>query len=56
MLKIFVCEDNEEQRLKFEKMISNIIMIENYDITLRIYSSTSERISGPSSVTRTVFS
>lgn len=36
MLKIFVCEDNEEQRLKFEKMISNIIMIENYDMNLQL--------------------
>lgn len=39
MLKIFVCEDNEEQRLKFEKMISNIIMIENYDMNLQLSCS-----------------
>ncbi|MGN0145486.1 MAG: LytR/AlgR family response regulator transcription factor [Clostridium sp.] len=36
MLKIFVCEDNYEQRIKFEKIIKDIIMIENYDIDFQM--------------------
>lgn len=36
MLKIFLCEDNEEQRNKFEKIVDNIIMIENYDMSLQM--------------------
>ncbi|MBE6072356.1 MAG: response regulator transcription factor [Clostridium butyricum] len=36
MLKIFICEDNKEQRQKFESIIENIIIIENYDITLQL--------------------
>lgn len=36
MLKIFICEDNEEQRLKYEQIIKNIIMIENYDMNLQL--------------------
>lgn len=32
MIKIFVCEDNKEQREKIKDIIDNIIMIENYDM------------------------
>ena len=38
MLKIFLCEDNDEQRARFEKIINNIIMIENYDMSLQMSS------------------
>lgn len=39
MLKIFICEDNEVQRKKFENIINNIILIENYDIELQLSSA-----------------
>lgn len=39
MLKIFICEDNEIQRKKFENIINNIILIENYDIELQLSST-----------------
>ena len=32
MLKIFVCEDNIEQKEKLKNIIENIILIENYDM------------------------
>ena len=38
VLKIFLCEDNDEQRARFEKIINNIIMIENYDMSLQVSS------------------
>lgn len=34
MLKIFICEDNHEQRSRFESIIKNIILIEDYDMEL----------------------
>lgn len=36
MLKIFICEDNKVQREKFENIIKNIIIIENYDMDLQL--------------------
>lgn len=39
MLKVFICEDNKEERERFSKIISDIILIENYDIELELVSS-----------------
>lgn len=39
MLKIFLCEDNKEQRLKFEQIINDIILIEDYDMTFQLSCS-----------------
>ncbi|GAA0077063.1 LytTR family DNA-binding domain-containing protein [Clostridium sp. CTA-5] len=39
MLKVFVCEDNKEQRERLSKIIENIILIENYDIELGLVTS-----------------
>lgn len=36
MLKIFICEDNEAQKEKFESIIKNTIIIENYDMDLQL--------------------
>ncbi|WP_044040779.1 LytR/AlgR family response regulator transcription factor [Clostridium bornimense] len=36
MIKIFICEDNKEQKEKFKDIISNIIMIENYDMEIEL--------------------
>ncbi len=36
MLKIFICEDNKVQREKFESIIKNIMIIENYDMDLQL--------------------
>lgn len=36
MLKIFICEDNKDQRQKFESIIENFILIENYDMALQL--------------------
>ena len=36
MLKVFVCEDNEEQRDRITKIIDNIILIEDYDMKLEL--------------------
>jgi len=36
VLKIFICEDNKVQREKFENIIENIIIIENYDMDLQL--------------------
>lgn len=36
MLKIFICEDNNEHRKELEKVIRKIIIIENYDIEMKI--------------------
>lgn len=36
MIKVFVCEDNKEQREKFTKAIEDIIMIENFDIEIAL--------------------
>lgn len=34
MLRIFVCEDNKEQRERFAKIIQDITLIENFDMEL----------------------
>lgn len=36
MIKIFICEDNKEQKEKFKDIISNIILIENYDMEIEL--------------------
>lgn len=36
MLKIFICEDNKEQRERLQKIVNNILLIENYDIELAL--------------------
>lgn len=32
MLKVFICEDNKIQKSKLDKIVNNILLIENYDI------------------------
>lgn len=39
MLKVFICEDNKEQRERFSKIVQDIILIENYDIELGLVTS-----------------
>ena len=39
MLNVFICEDNNEQRTRFEKIVKDIILIENYDMSLQISCS-----------------
>lgn len=36
MLKIFICEDNKPQKEKFRDIINNIILIENYDMSIEL--------------------
>lgn len=36
MLNVYICEDNKEQREKLRSIISNIILIENFDMELLI--------------------
>jgi two-component system response regulator AgrA len=36
MLKIFICEDNKAEREKLEKIVKNILIIENYDMDLKL--------------------
>lgn len=36
MLDIFICEDNNNHRLRIEKIISNIILIENLDMKITL--------------------
>lgn len=36
MLKIFVCEDNKEQRERFTKIINDVILIEDYDMEVAL--------------------
>lgn len=36
MLKVFICEDNNEQRERFNKLIENIITIENFDMSIAL--------------------
>lgn len=36
MLKIFICEDNNEQRNKFTKLINDIILIEDFDMEVAL--------------------
>jgi len=39
MLKVFICEDNKEQRERFSKIVEDIILIENYDIEIELVTS-----------------
>ncbi|MBX4262710.1 LytTR family DNA-binding domain-containing protein (plasmid) [Clostridium estertheticum] len=36
MLKVFICEDNIVQKEKIEKIIKDVILIENYDMELEL--------------------
>lgn len=36
MLNVFICEDDENQRNNFKKIIDNIILIENYDMKIAL--------------------
>lgn len=36
MLKIFICEDNNDQRNKFTKLINDIILIEDFDMEVAL--------------------
>lgn len=44
MLKIFICEDNNEYRKEVEKIIENVLIIENYDIEIKKISRESNEI------------
>lgn len=44
MIKVFVCEDNKEQREKFTKTIEDIIMIENFDMEMTLSTETPDDI------------
>ena len=44
MLKIFVCEDNIEQKEKLKNIIENIILIENYDMNLELATGDPHKI------------
>lgn len=44
MLKVFVCEDNKEQREKFSSIIKDIVLIENYDIELVLATSNPDEL------------
>ena len=44
MLKIFVCEDNIEQKDKLNNIIENIILIENYDMNLELATGDPHKI------------
>lgn len=44
MLKVFVCEDNKEQREKFSSIIKDIVLIENYDIELALATSSPDEL------------
>lgn len=39
MLKIFICEDNKTQLQSLEKIINNILVIENYDMEIALAST-----------------
>lgn len=44
MLKVFICEDNDIQRKQYEKMINNVIIIENLDMKLELSANKPESI------------
>lgn len=39
MLKIFICEDNIKEQEKLKKIVENTILIENYDMELKLVTS-----------------
>lgn len=39
MLKIYICEDDDIERNKIEKIINNVIIIENYDMKIELSTS-----------------
>ena len=44
MLNVFICEDNTIERNKFEKIIKDIIMIENLDMDVSLSTGNPEDI------------
>ncbi|MGE5626903.1 MAG: LytR/AlgR family response regulator transcription factor [Solirubrobacterales bacterium] len=44
MLKIFICEDNNEQRDKITKIIQNIVIIENFDMEVSLSTKNPDEI------------
>lgn len=44
MLKVFVCEDNKEQREKFLKIIQDVILIEDYDMELTLATESPDEL------------
>ncbi len=44
MFNIFVCEDNEKQRLRLNKLIEDIVMIENYDMKIAVSTTDPDEI------------
>lgn len=44
MLRIFVCEDNKEQREKFSKIIEDVILIEDYDMELTLSTESPDEL------------
>lgn len=43
-LKIYICEDNKEQRERFYKIIKDIIVIKNYDMEIGLVSSSPQEL------------
>ncbi|MBK1811985.1 response regulator transcription factor [Clostridium sp. YIM B02505] len=39
MLKVFICEDNKEQLMNYKKIVSNVLLIENFDMELALATS-----------------
>ena len=39
MLKIYICEDDDIERNNIEKIINNVIIIENYDMKIELSTS-----------------
>lgn len=44
MLNVYICEDNPKQQELFEKVINNIIMIENFDLKLELSTSSPDKL------------
>lgn len=44
MIKIYICEDDKNQRQKFKKIIEDTILIENYDMTIELETDEPEEI------------
>lgn len=44
MLKIFVCEDNDQQRKRITEIVENIIIIENLDMELALSTEKPEAV------------
>jgi two-component system, LytTR family, response regulator AgrA len=44
MLKIFICEDNQEQKERFTKIIQDIMDIENFDMEIALTTACPEEV------------